>query len=122
MPPKRESLRETIADEEEIGTEGRGNLWCRVQADGAARSYIKQNYIELQPGCCFRVSIGVRPRGGGRTEKVARVLAFIDPLTGNLVTRMGMFDISETKQGKEVGPQIVDVSDVPVCDLDSPDE
>lgn len=110
--------RESIADEESIGTEGRGGLFVRVQADGRSRRYQKQSNVEASPGCAVRVSVGLRGKTGRGIKRVARLLAFIDPLTGHLVVRMGMYDISKTKRGQEEGPQIVWNSDVPVIDTD----
>lgn len=113
---------ETVADEEAIGTEGRGGLFCRVQADGASRGSVRQHHVELRPGSCIRVSVGARRVRGKTVKKVARLLAFVDPITGKLVIRMGMYDISTSTKGHEDGPQIVDVSDAPVCDIDTPEE
>lgn len=53
---------------------------------------------------------------------MARILAFIDPITGKLVVRMGMWDVSRSTRGAEVGPQVVYESEAPVYEVDTRDE
>jgi hypothetical protein len=119
MPKQTAAPSEAIADEESVGETGRGGFVCRLQADGSSRSYSKQSHVELAPGSCFRVSVGASGKKRGLPKRVARLLAFVDPLTGHLVVRMGMYDITATTKGAEEGPQIVWTSDAPVCDIDT---
>jgi hypothetical protein len=110
-----------MRNEEDIGVEGEdgGGLFARVQVDGSSRRYERRATAGLAPGSAIRVSIGARKGRGKGLGRVARILAYIDPLTGNLVVRMGMYDITKNRRGSEVGPQVVFTSDTPVCGIDS---
>lgn len=108
-----------VRDEAAIGTKGSGPLQAHVQVDGKSRSFSTTCSADAAPGSTIRVSIRCGPNKGRRVGKVARVLAFIDPLTGKLIVRMGMFDVSRSTRGAEDGPQVVWDSDGPVCDVDT---
>lgn len=115
---------QVIDDEDSIGiddTAGRG-IVCRVQCSGESRRVEKTASVSSVPGSAIRVSIGSgvgaygkRSQRNGLGKKVARLLAYVDPLTGKLVVRMGMYDISKHRKGVEVGPQVVWESDSPIC-------
>lgn len=109
-------------DEEAIGSEGSGSLLCRVQVNGKRQRFQKQISADLSPGSTIRVSVGI---GGTRIRgdaKVARILAFVDPISGKLVVRMGMFNIKKNTRGHEEDQQLVYTSDEPVVKLDGSGE
>lgn len=103
--------------EEDVGTDGRGQLVCRTQVHGSSHKFSKQTAAELSPGTVIRVSLGVRNVRGKGPKVVARMLAFVHPETGKLVVRMGMYDISKENRGKPFGPQVVHESDTPVYEV-----
>ena len=107
-----------LADEESIGVNGRGSLYCVVKCDGPKSSYSKKSAVELRPGSVIRVSIGVAGKHPNKPKKTARMICFVDPFTGKLVTRMGVYDISKSRSGREDSMQIVETSDLPVVSID----
>lgn len=114
--------RRDINDEESIGTKGEGDITCRVQADGDSRSFQTRSSVRAVPGSAIRVSIVPSRKRKSSFGRVARILAFVDPLTGKLVVRMGMWDVTRSTKGCEIGPQVVWESDVPVCKVDGAED
>lgn len=108
-------------DEEGIGVEGEGSLVCRTQVSGKTRRFQRQIQADLSPGSTVRVSVGVSGTRVRGDAKVARILAFVDPLTGKLIIRMGMYNIKKNTVGHEEDQQLVYESDVPVVKLDGSD-
>ena len=109
---------ETVDDEESIGSKGSGSLTASVQVHGSQRRFSTRASAKLAPGSVIRVSITA---GGLRAKKIkraARILAFVDSVTGELVVRMGMYDISRNTKGCEDGPQVVWRSEIPVVDIE----
>lgn len=115
-------MKRDLSDEERIGTKGEGRIAARVQADGQSRSFQQTSSVKAAPGSALRVSITARDGRSKRFGKTARILAFVDPLTGELVVRMGMWDVTRSTKGHEIGPQVVWRSDVPVCKVDGSDD
>lgn len=112
---------ETVDDEESVGSRGSGSLTANVQVHGSQRRFSTRSSAKLAPGSVIRVSVVA---GGARAKapkRAARMLAFIDSVTGELVVRMGMWDTSRSTKGSEVGPQIVWRSEVPVVKIDNED-
>lgn len=109
-------------DEEAIGSDGTSGIQWRVQGSGKASKYQRSGSVASGPGSVIRVSVGPSRGKSSGVRTVSRLLAFVDPLTGKLVVRMGMWDVSRSTKGHEVGPQVVWESDVPVCKVDGRDD
>lgn len=111
--------RDPLHDEEAIGTDGIRGLQWRVQASGRVKKTERSGSVDGAPGSVIRVAIG--PSNGKRqgVRQVARILAFIDPLNGKLVVRMGMWNVSRSTKGYEEGPQVVWESDTPIVKVDN---
>lgn len=98
-------------DETDIGIDtpdGGTDLQCRVSVAGG-RSYTKTVAMAAAPGHALRVSVTARG-----LKHSARILAFVDPMTGKLVIRMGMFVTDKNGRGNEENEQIIWDSDKPV--------
>ncbi len=104
-----------MIDESEIGVDSPDNgdgIKCRVHVTSAGGAANRTVRIGALPGNAVRVSISF-----GRSSKAkasARVLVFVDPLTGKGVVRMGMYDTSKSTSGRETGKQLVWETDTPV--------
>lgn len=109
-------------DEEAIGSDGTSGIQWRVQGNGAGSKYQRSGSVASSSGSVIRVSVGPSHGKKSGVRCVSRLLAFVDPLTGKLVVRMGMWDVSRSTKGHEVGPQVVWESDVPVCKVDGRDD
>lgn len=109
---------ETVDDEESVGTKGSGGLHCSVQVHGSQRRFSTRSSAKLAPGSIIRISVVASGKKGKALKRAARALVFVDSVTGELVIRMGMWDISSNTKGCEVGPQVVYRSDIPVVDID----
>lgn len=112
---------ETVDDEESVGTKGSGNLTATVQVHGSKRRFSNRASAKLEAGSVIRVSIVFGGKGSKTVKRAARILAFVDSVTGEGVVRMGMWDTSRSTKGSEVGPQVVWRSEVPVVKIDSED-
>jgi len=107
-----------VDDEESIGAEGRSGIRWRVQVDGDRERYERSGAVPARPGYSIRFSLG--PAQGRRDgiRKVVRAIAYVDPITGKLVIRMGQWDVSKGTKGEEESQQVVFESDVPICKID----
>ena len=112
---------ETVDDEESVGSRGDGSLTASVQVHGSQRRFSTRSSAKLAPGSVIRVSVVASKKGSKGNRRAARLLAFIDSVTGELVVRMGMWDTSRSTKGSEVGPQVVWRSEVPVVKIDGDD-
>lgn len=102
-----------IPDEESIGVDspdqGTG-ISCRVSTTTNSGSRRRDTRIQSEPGNFLRCSVGFKSVGKSKkSEAEARVLVFVDPLTGNGTIRIGLW-----KDGKEYERQIVYETDIPV--------
>lgn len=112
---------ETVDDEESVGSKGSGNLSATVQVHGSQRRFSTRASAKLAPGSVIRVSVVASGKTSKGNRRAARLLAFVDSVTGDLVVRMGMWDTSRSTKGSEVGPQIVWRSEVPVVKIGKDD-
>lgn len=95
----------------------RPGLTIRVGVS-SARVFQKVVGCRGAPGDSVKATICFRGLDGKFIPERARILAFIDPLTGKAVVRMGMVkNDDETGSGQEVDSQVVWNSDVPVYQL-----
>lgn len=100
-------------DEESIGIDspdGGDGITCRVGTTTSTGGRSRTARIHAEPGNAIRVSVafqGANKRN--KSQESARILAFIDPITGAGVVRMGLY-----KNGKEEGKQIVWQTDFPI--------
>ena len=104
-----------IDDEESLGVDspdGGDGIECQVRATRAGVGVRRHVRMGANPGNAIRVSIHFG--GGGNSKNSARILVFVDPLTGKGIVRMGMFDLSKNRRGKEIGKQLVWETDTPV--------
>lgn len=100
-------------DENDIGhskADG-SSLSCRIHVDAGDRPFQRSASCAAVVGNAIRLVLSF-----GGTGVAARLLAYVDPLTGKAVIRMGMFDISDNNRGHEIGDQIVWDSDEPIIE------
>lgn len=102
-----------MIDEDGIGSEspdGGTDIVARV-AVGGKRNYTRTITAKAIPGSAIRLTLHF-----GGLKHSARILAFVDPMTGKAVIRMGML---ERKGGKvsEADQQIVWDSDGPIYSI-----
>lgn len=102
-------------NEDDIGIDspdGGAGITCNVRANSNTRRIQRSTRASAEPGSTIRVSISFNSERGGKNS--ARILAYIDPITGKGIVRMGMFDTSSSAIGKEVGKQLVWETERPV--------
>lgn len=104
------------SDEDSIGIEsadGGRDLVCRVYVGGSeGRSFSRAVSTSGKPGRTIRCTL--RLAGYPHT---ARLLAYVDPMTGQLVVRMGMLKKDKKGRTSEEDEQIVWTSDAPVYSI-----
>lgn len=103
----------SVTNEEDIGIDspdGGDGLSCRVSTTTPTGARRRHTQINAEPGNFIRVAVNFKGNGGGKKGgKTARILAYVDPLTGKGVIRLGLYD-----GNKEYNRQIMYETDIPV--------